>query len=148
MGKKGSKPQLPFWFSSVKANIFGALVDGKKMFFDWYEGLNAHSFVEFLKKFIPTLNPNKKYVFILDNASAHKAKMTMEFIKSLSYNIYIEYIPPYSPQLNCIETCWKIVRHEVTISNFFKTIEKLKEGVEMFLKEYFFMLVPSNYLSR
>jgi len=146
--KKGSKPQLPFWFSSTKANIFGALVDGKTMYYEWYDKLNAHSFVQFLQRFITTLEPDKKYIFILDNAPAHKAKMTLDFVKSVSENIFIEFLPTYSPQLNCIETCWKIVRHDVTSSNFFKTIEALKNGVEMFLEETFFMLNPSNYLSR
>ena len=133
--KKGSKPQIPFWFSSVKANIFGALIDGKKMYYEWYDKLNAHCFIQFLQRFILTLNPNKKYIFILDNAPAHKAKMTKEYIKSVSPNFHIEYLPPYSPQLNCIETCWKITRHEVTSANFFKSIELLKQGIEMFLDE-------------
>lgn len=146
--KKGSKPQLPFWFSSTKANIMGALVDGKNMFYDWYDKLNAHCFIAFLKKFISTLDLTKKYVFILDNAPAHKAKMTKEFFEQISDNIFVEFLPPYSPQLNCIETCWKIVRHDVTSSNFFKKIEDLKNGIEMFLDETFFMLTPSNYLSR
>ena len=146
--KKGSKPQLPFWFSSTKANLMGALIDGRKMFYGWYNKLNAHAFVEFLKQFIRTLHKNRKYVFILDNAPAHKAKMTIQFIKSISDNIFIEFLPPYSPQLNCIETCWKTVRHDVTSSNFFKSIEALKGGVEMFLDHTFFMLNSSNYLSR
>jgi len=146
--KKGTKPKIPFWFSSVKANIFGALVDGKKMYYEWYNKLNAHFFVQFLQRFITTLDPDKKYVFILDNAPAHKAKMTKEYINSVSENIFIEYLPPYSPQLNCIETCWKITRHEVTSSNFFKTIDELKQGIEKFLEETFFMLNPPTYLSR
>ncbi len=146
--KKGSKPQIPFWFISTKANIFGALVDGKRMYYEWYKRLNAHCFIQFLQRFILILDPNKRYVFILDNAPAHKAKMTIEFIKSISDNIYIEFLPPYSPQLNCIETCWKIIRHEVTSANFFKTIENLKGGVEMFLDKNSFMLNSSNYLSR
>jgi len=86
--KKGSKPQLPFWFSSTKANIMGALIDGKNMFFEWYNKLNAHSFIEFLKKFMQTLDLSKKYIFILDNAPAHKAKMTKKFIESFSDNIF------------------------------------------------------------
>ncbi len=145
--KKGSKPQLPFWFSSKKANIFGALIDGKKMFYDWYERLNAHSFVEFLKKLITYL-PKNKYVFIFDNAPAHKAKMTQDYLTSLGDNIYVEFLPPYSPQLNCIETCWKVTRHEVTSANYFSTIENLKTGVEKFLDGYFFMLNPPNHLTR
>jgi transposase len=118
------------------------------MFYDWYEKLNAHSFIEFLKKLIQSLDLSKKYVFILDNAPAHRAKMTQEFINGISKNIFIEYLPPYSPQLNCIETSWKIIRHEVTSSNFYKEIELLKKGVEQFLNENDFRLNPNNYLTR
>ena len=146
--KKGSKPKLPFWFSGKKANIFGALVNGNKMYYEWYEKLNAHSFIQFLQRFIITLDPNKKYLFILDNAPAHKAKMTPEFIASISENIFVEFLPPYSPQLNCIEVCWKILRYEVTSSNFFKSIELLMQGVEEFLDNHFFMLNSGNFLSR
>jgi len=138
---------LPFWFSSKKANIFGALIDGKELIYDWYNRLNAKAFIEFLKKLIAQL-PDGLYVFILDNAPAHRAKMTKEFIGSLGKNIFIEYLPPYSPQLNCIETCWKTIRHDVTSSNYFRTIDDLKNGVEMFLGEHNFMLNSSNYLSR
>jgi len=144
---KGSKPKGIFWWSNKKANIFGALVDGKELYYEWYEKLNAHSFVDFMKRFTKTLDKNKKYVFIFDNASAHKAKMSLDFLYSLE-NVFIEFLPPYSPQLNCIETCWKIIKYYVTNSNFFQTIDCLKDGVEEFLEEYFFTLIPSEYLSR
>ena len=117
------------------------------MISDWYLRLNAHSFIEFLKKLISTL-PKGKYLFIIDNAPAHKARITREYLDSLGDNFLYEYLPPYSPQLNCIETCWKITRHDVTSANFFKTIDVLKKGVETFLNEYEFALEPTNYLSR
>jgi transposase len=145
---KGTKPAAPFWFSNTKANLFGALVDGQKMYYEWYDKLNADFFIEFIKNFIKTIDINQKYVFIFDNAPAHKAKKSKEFLASLGENIFIEFLPPYSPQLNCIESCWKIVRHQVTSSNFFKTIKVLKGGIEEFLNEYYFMLKPNNYLSR
>ncbi|MBU0758037.1 MAG: IS630 family transposase [Nanoarchaeota archaeon] len=146
--KSGSKPKGLFWWSNKKANMFGALIDGKKLYYEWYEKLNAHSFLEFMKRFVATLDKTKKYVFVFDNGPAHKAKMSKEYLYSLGENIFIEFLPPYSPQLNCIETCWKIIRYNVTNSNFFQTIEILKAGIEQFLKGYFFMLIPSNYLSR
>ncbi len=145
---KGSKPQLPFWFSSTKANIFGALINGQEMYYEWYDRLTADYFIEFLKRFVKTLDPTKKYVFIFDNAPAHKAKKSIKYLETLKENIFIEYLPPYSPQLNCIETCWKIIRHDVTSANFFRKIDDLKNGIEQFLKEDFFMLEPSNYLIR
>ncbi len=146
--KKGSKPRLPFWFSSTKANIFGALIDGKNMYFEWFDRLTSDYFIEFIKRFVETLDKNKKYVFIFDNAPAHKSKKSRDFLDTLSDNIFIEFMPPYSPQLNCIETCWKIIRHDVTSANFFKTIDRLKNGIEIFLGEYTFTLIPTNYLSR
>lgn len=145
---KGSKPEGIFWWCNKKANMFGALVDGKNLYKEWYEKLNAHSFLEFMNRFVTTLEKNKKYVFILDNGPAHRAKMSKDFLYSLGENIFIEFIPPYSPQLNCIETCWKVIRHNVTNSNCFETIESLKNGVEEFLGGHFFTLKPSNYLIR
>jgi len=145
---KGSKPRGTFWWSNKKANMFGALIDGKKLYFEWYDRLNAHAFIDFMMRFVKTLDKNKKYVFVFDNGPAHKAKISKDFLYSLGENIFIEFLPTYSPQLNCIETCWKIIRYNVTNSNLFKTIDDLREGIEIFLTEYFFTLNPTNYLIR
>jgi transposase len=144
----GTKPKGMFWWSNKKLNMFGALIDGKKLYFEWYEKLSAHAFLEFMKRFVTTLNQSKKYVFVFDNGPAHKAKMSREYLHSLGENIFIEFLPTYSPQLNCIETCWKILRYNVTNSNFFQSIDEIKAGIELFLYGYFFNLNPSNYLSR
>ena len=62
--------------------MFGALVDGKNLYHEWYEKLNAHSFIEFIKRFVATLDMSKKYVFVFDNGPAHKAKISKEFLSS------------------------------------------------------------------
>jgi transposase len=144
----GSRPNGIFWWSNKKANSFGALIDGKKLFYDWFDRLNAHSFINFMKKLIDFLPKDKKYVFILDNGPCHKAKITKKYFASLGENYKIEFLPPYSPQLNAIETCWKIIRHNVTNSNIFPSIDGLKAGIEQFLNGYFFTLNSSNYLVR
>jgi putative transposase len=144
----GSKPKGIFWWSNKKANMFGALIDGKKLYSEWYDRLNAHAFIAFMKQFVSTLDKNKKYVFVFDNGPAHKAKISKDFLYSLGENIFIDFLPTYSPQLNCIETCWKIIRYNVTNSNWFQSIDDLKGGIEIFLDEHFFKLNPSNYLTR
>lgn len=146
--ESGTRPKGIFWWSNKKANMFGALINGKKLHYEWYNNLNAHSFVEFLTRFVQTLDISKKYVFVLDNGPAHRAKMSQVYMQSLGANIMIEFLPPYSPQLNCIETSWKIVRYNVTNSNLFQTIDDLKKGVQQFVDTHNFMLNPSNYLSR
>ena len=145
---KGTKPKGIFWWCNKKANIFGALIDGKKIFYDWYDKLNAHSFVQFIRKLIDYLPKGKKYVLIIDNGPCHKAKMTKDVLYSLGADYFIEFLPPYSPQLNAIETCWKTVRHEVTNSNIYNSVDDLKNGVGTFLDGHFFMINVSNYLVR
>ena len=145
---KGTKPKGFFWWCNKKANMFGALIDGKELHYGWYNNLNTFSFIEFIERFVAGLDSNTKYVFVFDNGPAHKSKKSQEFLASLGGNIFIEFLPPYSPQLNCIETCWKIIRYNVTNSNIFPTVEDLKGGVEMFLGDYFFTLNPSHYLVR
>jgi len=145
---KGTKPEGLFWWCSKKASMFGALIDGKKLHYEWYCRLNTTSFLDFMERFVPALEKDKKYVFVFDNGHAYKSKRSQEYLRSLGENIFIEFLPPYSPQLNCIETCWKIIRYNVTNSNFFNTIEELKKGVGMFLEVNFFKLSPTKYLIR
>jgi transposase len=144
----GTKPRGVYFSSNKKASVYGALIDGKELFHQWTDKLNSETFIEFVHGLVSYLPQDKKYVLILDNASYHKSKITMNFLQSLGENIFIEFLPPYSPQLNAIETCWKIVRHNVTNSNLFNSMEELILGIETFLKENIFMLNPANYLVR
>ena len=48
---------------------------------------------------------------VLDNARYQKCKIVQEMASSL--DIQLEYIPPYSPNLNLIERLWKFVKEEL-----------------------------------
>lgn len=51
---------------------------------------------------------DKSLHIVLDNARYQKCKIVQELAKNLQ--IYLEYIPPYSPNLNLIERLWKFVK--------------------------------------
>ena len=51
---------------------------------------------------IPKLPPGA--VLVMDNAAFHKRKDTREMIENAGYTL--EYLPPYSPDLNPIEHKW------------------------------------------
>lgn len=104
-------------------------------------------FRAFLYDLIKTLDFSQKYVFILDNASYHKSKKVKEFMQDYP-NITLEYLPPYSPELNPIETCWKITKARITYNHYFQRIEDMQEAISCFLSEHNFMLNLSNYLCR
>jgi len=58
----------------------------------------------------------------------------------------VEHIPPYSPELNPIETCWKVTKNNVTKSQYFPTIEEMQEALESFWAKHIFTQDFMRYL--
>ncbi len=144
---KGEKPKGVFFWSNKKLIIFGALIDGKKLHYEFYDSMNTVTYLAFLSEFIEKL-PKGKFVFILDNASYHKSSTIINYLKQMNKNIAIEFLPPYSPELNPTETCWKILRQSVTNSMYYPDLDSMQESIENFLDNHFFALDVSNYLCR
>ena len=145
---KGKRPEGVFFWSNKKVNICGALIDGKKLYHEWYCALNSLTYKAFLSDLIDALPKNKKYVFLFDNAPYHKSSSIMNYISNFNRNIVVEFFPPYCPELNPTETCWKIIRSKVTNSTYYPTIEAIQDAVDSFLDGHFFMLDLSHYLGR
>ena len=102
-------------------------------------------FKHFLKSLFEKLDKKKKYVAILDNVGYHKTYCIRNYLAQFD-NIVVEFYPTYSPELNAIETCWKITRNNVTNSTYYESIEEMQEAIEQFLDNHFFKLDLSNYL--
>ena len=63
---------------------------------------------------------------ILDNATIHKSEKIRELIESAKCEL--EYLPPYSPDLNQIEHYWFPIKNRVRKS--LGTIEDFRERVD------------------
>lgn len=144
---KGEKPKGFFFWSNKKLNIFGALIDGKELFYEFYDSMNSLTYKAFLSSFVETLPKRKRYIFLFDNAPYHKSSTIMKYLNRFS-RITVEFIPPYSPELNPTETCWKIIRANVTNSTYYPDLDSMQESIESFLDGHFFMLDLSHYLCR
>lgn len=145
---KGEKPRGVFFWSNKKLIIFGALIDGKRLFYEFYNSMNTLTYKAFLSSMIESLPKRKRYVFLFDNAPYHKSSSIKNYLKEFDKRIIVEFFPPYCPELNPTETCWKIVRSNVTNSTYFSNLESMQESIENFLDGHFFMLKVSNYLCR
>lgn len=144
---KGQKPKGVFFWSNKKLEIFGALIDGKKLFYEFYDSLNSLTFKAFISDFVESLPKRKRFIFLLDNARYHKTSPIMNYLNRFS-RIKVEFFPPYSPELNPTETCWKIIRANVTNSTYYPDLESMQKSIESFLDGHFFMLNLTNYLCR
>ena len=87
-----------------RANAIGAITDFKLFnvsLFDTY--INADVFYAWVtKELIP--NTPKHSVIVPDNASFHKGNGAMQAIRQAGHTL--EFLPPYSPDLNPIEKKW------------------------------------------
>lgn len=144
---KGERPRGFFFWSNKKLTIFGALIEGKKLFYEFYDSMNSLTFLSFLMNLMETLSKRKKYVFLLDNAGFHKTSPVTNYLDRFG-NVKVEFFPPYCPELNPTETCWRTIRQNVTNSTYFQNIDVMQERIESFLDGYFFKLNVSNYLCR
>ena len=52
--------------------------------------------------------PNEQSVLILDNARIHHDEDLIEYIEAFGGRI--EFLPPYSPDFNPIETCFSVIK--------------------------------------
>ena len=145
---KGEKPKGAFFWSNKKLIVFGALTSSSQFYYDFYVAQNSVTFSLFLEELFAWLDPNKKYVFILDNASFHKTNIVKELLEERKEWITVEFIPHYSPELNPIETCWKVTKNAVTKSQHFKTIDSMQEALENFWGKHIFMQKFITYLCR
>lgn len=92
------------WHAKGRVNAIGAITDFKLFnvcLFDSY--INSDIFYAWLtKELLP--NTPKQSVIVLDNASFHKRNDMIKVIKDAGH--LLEYLPPYSPDLNPIEKKW------------------------------------------
>ena len=137
-----------FFGATKKLTVFAAQIQSQKVFYEFHIAQNSIIFMSFLNRLFEHLDKNKKYVFILDNAGWHKTQLVNNYFEKEKSWIKVEFIPPYSPELNPIETNWKITRNRVTKSNYFKTIDDLQIALETFWDEHIFTQKFIRYLCR
>jgi transposase len=75
-----------------------------------------------------------KIVIILDNASFHKKQEYLDQIEAEMPNLYLEFLPEYSPDYNLIELVWHSAK-EYIAHRLFKSIEELESVLNQLLNE-------------
>jgi transposase len=90
---------------------------------------NNMTFLQFLKKLLPLRQSDRKMVVILDNARWHYAKALTQWLTEHQEIFQLDFLPPYSPDLNHIERVWKLTRKLCTHNRYFATLDSIAETV-------------------
>jgi len=147
-GKKGKRKKVTGQRRRGRVNVMGGIRehDRKRLCFFIKKG-NADTFYEQLqqlndfvkKEWVEKGNPTDyfkdkgpKIVIILDNASYHKRLDIQEKISKELPNIILEFLPPYSPDLNIIELVWHSCK-EYIAHRLFQSVDELESLLKRLL---------------
>lgn len=75
--------------------------------------------------------PNEQVVMIMDQAGWHKAKRL-----NIPDNITLQWLPPYSPELNPVELLWDDIREKWFSNRVFKTLNAVELQLLKALQHY------------
>jgi transposase len=106
--------------------FFGAVrpIDGRLMTFQ-IEKFNAENFGRFIEMLMYRKRRNRKVVLVLDNARWHHAAALDPLLAEFRKFFRLDFLPPYSPELNPIERVWKLTRRLCTHNQHFEFLDDL-----------------------
>ena len=107
------------------------LRDGSFRFRREEEKFNGLTFFEFMKELYQTsLTRGRRVVVITDNAKYHHARLHWQWREEHAADFVLDYLPPYSPELNPIERVWKLTRRLCLHNRYFPLLQEVMTTVE------------------
>lgn len=123
-------PILPHAPTRRQMGMFGAVrLSNGQLVTQRQPRLNAETFLEFLKKLLRHRRRSRIMVIVLDNSRYHHASDLDPWLSRHRETLRLEFLPPYSPELNPIERVWKLTRKLCVHNRYFPTLESLVAAV-------------------
>ncbi len=99
--------------------------------------MNSELFIEFINDFIKNNKTEEPIVLVMDNAPWHKSMvMKKKMLEWQDSNLFTIFLPPYSPQLNLIETLWRKIKHEWLCRKDYYSKNTLERKLDNIFREY------------
>lgn len=118
----GSGPRLPVSGVRQAVNLLGAVADTGERFITPVAGrLTAETTTHFLRSLQAEFG--QKLAIVLDNAGYFTAKSVKQ--QAAEDGLRLEYLPPYAPELNPVEQCWRQL-NQARANRVFRDLSELK----------------------
>ena len=76
-------------------------------------------------------------VLVFDNAPWHKSEKVLSKQEEWAEkNVYLFFLPTYSPHLNLIETLWRKIKYEWLRAEDYESAKTLKEAIFNIIRKY------------
>src|SRR4051812_30247712 len=78
----------------------------------------------------PALFPARRVLAISDNAQYHRSTLHLSWRDQQAPQFRLDFLPPYSPELNPIERVWKLTRRLCLHNRYFGFLDGVVSAVE------------------
>jgi transposase len=113
------------YFGAVNLRTGQLVVQREDAVFD------GQTFASFLVRLeAASRRPDRRVVVITDNAKYHHAKLHLSWREEHAQTFALDYLPPYSPDLNPIERVWKLTRRLAIHNQYFARLQLVCDQVE------------------
>ena len=126
---RGERAEVPAAGTNRKLCIYGAMdYRTGQTHYMVHPKKNGAQFNEFLRQLLEDKR-GRFVVVVLDNASYHTTKATLDLLTEHEDHIYVVWLPKYSPELNAIEGLWGYLKKSALNNYFFGDVERLEEAI-------------------
>lgn len=126
---RGERAEVPAAGTNRKLCIYGALdYRTGQTHYMVHPKKNGQQFNEFLRQLLDRKR-GRFVVVVLDNASYHTTKATLDLLTEHEDHVFVVWLPKYSPELNAIEGLWGYLKKSALNNYFFGDVERLEEAV-------------------
>ncbi|MBW2059875.1 MAG: IS630 family transposase [Deltaproteobacteria bacterium] len=106
--------------------VFGAVcVANGRLVTRKTDRFSTETFLCFLQELLTHHYRGRKMVLVLDNARWHHARKLQPWLKEHRQYLRLDFLPPYSPELNPMERVWKLTRRLRTHNQYFPLLDEL-----------------------
>ena len=119
---------------AARLTTFGLMtIDCKANFHTCLGSLDSTQLIHYMDHFCQTIT--KKTIVVLDNAPTHRSKLFKAKIGQWEeQDLYIFFLPAYSPELNKIEILWRFIKYKWLPFEAFISLESLYTNLEYVLR--------------
>jgi len=93
-----------------------------------FNGMTFYAFMRNLRQI--SSKAGRRVLVITDNARYHHANLHKDWRQQHWADFALDFLPPYSPDLNPIERLWKLTRRLCLHNRYFPALENVIETVE------------------
>jgi putative transposase len=131
--EKNNALEIPKNSRGSKINLIGSVnyATGKVDYEAHTDNINGQTVLCYLEKMaLYTQEAKIKMMIVMDNASWHKSALIIGSLERLAkLGLTVSWLPTYSPELNPMETVWRVLKYHLLPRRFYDLLKELREDV-------------------